>query len=301
MNRPLPPRMAPTEPPSPLPPMSPRPPAVWSGQTDDARLEVRLRLFVVPVALVVAWIVAHTPLGGFLGRVFLSMWLHELGHATAAWFSGRFAFPGPWRTIIGDGRSFPVVLLVSSLLLWWAVTRFRAGRRTSAAVAVALLGVQLVCTFGLSASSQGVLFLFAGDGGGMVLGALLVSTFFVPPEHAWRVRWLRWGFVVIGAFAFVDPLHVWWAAWRDPAEIPFGRIDGVGLSDPTRLVDEHHWREAAMIRRFLTVGALSFVAIVLAWLRGIKLGRQELQAANEEVATIAARDAEEQRRHGDWR
>ena len=46
---------------------------------------------------------------------------------------------------------------------------------------------------------------FAGDAGGMVLGALLVATFYVPPGHRLHTSWLRWGFLVIMALVFFMP------------------------------------------------------------------------------------------------
>src|SRR6185295_9903905 len=59
----------------------------------EARMELRLARFAVPAALIVAWAVDHTDLGAFFVRTFFGMWLHELGHAVAAWLTGYPAVP----------------------------------------------------------------------------------------------------------------------------------------------------------------------------------------------------------------
>src|SRR6185312_5860148 len=50
----------------------------------EARLEDRLRTWAIPAALLGAFIVVATGPGHFLARVFLSMWVHEIRHATTA-------------------------------------------------------------------------------------------------------------------------------------------------------------------------------------------------------------------------
>ena len=55
----------------------------------EAELESRLRRFGIPVALVVAVLLVKTGIGHFFLRTFLSMWVHELGHAVTAWLCVR--------------------------------------------------------------------------------------------------------------------------------------------------------------------------------------------------------------------
>jgi hypothetical protein len=81
-----------------------RTPAVWSGALDEARTELLARTFVPPIALAVAWILVSSPAGHALVRTFVSMWVHDLGHAVSAWFCGFGAFPGPWRTPFSSER-----------------------------------------------------------------------------------------------------------------------------------------------------------------------------------------------------
>jgi hypothetical protein len=107
------------------------------------------------------------------------------------------------------------------------------------------------------------LILFFGDGGALVLGAALVATFWAPVGSHLHTSWLRWGFLGLGAFGFMDPFTTWWRARRDPDAIPFGQIDGVGDSDATRLVDLHGWSIGSLATRFVAVGLVCLVALAL--------------------------------------
>lgn len=64
-------------------------------ELEESELEARLRHFGIPVALLLALLLVKTAAGHFLLRTFLSMWVHELGHAATAWLCGFPAFPGP--------------------------------------------------------------------------------------------------------------------------------------------------------------------------------------------------------------
>jgi len=235
-----------------------------SGESLD---ELRLRVFAVPAALLIAALFSRSPFGHALQRLFFGMPLHELGHALTALALGVPAFPFPWRTAMAEGRS-PVLL---GLLLGGAAMLVYLGRRAerrswvvggSALLAVVLLG-QLV-----PERTGRMLITFMGDGGAMVLGALFAATFFTEASSPFRQGALRWGLLVIGAAAYSDATSTWLAARRDPAGIPLGEIEGVGLSDPSRLVETHGWSETALVSRYLWVAGLCFVALAALWVMG---------------------------------
>ncbi|HET9991871.1 MAG TPA: hypothetical protein VFQ65_25255, partial [Kofleriaceae bacterium] len=105
---------------------------------------------------------------------------------------------------------------------------------------------------------------FGGDGGAMVIGTLLIACFFVAKlrEHG-----LRWGLLVIGAAAFVDTFATWWSARSDIDVIPFGEIEGVGLSDPSKLQEVYGWSTGQLVHRYVVLGLACLVAlaIIYAW------------------------------------
>ena len=104
------------------------------------------------------------------------------------------------------------------------------------ASACALLLV-LFCTLVLRSGTAQQLIVFGGDGGGLVLGTLLMLTVYAREEHPIRRDHLRWGLLVIGALAFMDV----YAVWSGPTNrLPFGENEN-GLSDPSVLTEMYGW------------------------------------------------------------
>ncbi len=243
---------------------TPAPPTFQNPFEDDV-LEARLQTVAVPLALLVATgIVSSDSLRG-LGRIFLSMWIHELGHATVSWFTGFFALPGPWRTVTFETRSVLVYLVVLAALVAWGAVATLKRRWASVGAAALLVLVQAIGTWLLRPDRAAMWIVFGGDAGAMVIGSLLVGTVFVPRGHRFHQGWLRWGFLWIGAVALMDPSRTWWDARQDFAAIPFGDIHGVGLSDASKLVDVYQWGADELIARYTALSALCLGALTFVW------------------------------------
>jgi hypothetical protein len=228
-------------------------------------MEQRLRQIAPPAVLLVAWLVMRSGPGA--ARVFLTMWVHELGHAVTAWLCGFAALPGPWVTRYGDGRHPLVGILVACGLGSLGARLWRAGRRGAAAGAAALLLLQALLTLAIRPFEARALITFGGDGGLFVLGTALMLTFWAPPGTALHRNRLRWGFLVIGAFAFMDGNHTWWSARQDPGAIMYGELETVGDTDPSRLTGEFLWTERRMVSRYVTLSVLCWLVLagVYAW------------------------------------
>ncbi len=232
---------------------------------DTVSREWQLRAIAIPAALGLALAFHASPTGHFLQRTFLSMIVHELGHAVTAWWCGFSALPGLWKTLIPETRGFiaPLLVLAGEAALVYAgwVTR----RRTLIAAGVVLAVAQAAGTFGTGPHHAHAAITFGGDAGAMVLGTLLMLTFFAPAESRLVTNHLRWGFLVIGAAALVDTFSTWWAARSDTDAIPFGEIEGVGLSDPSKLAEDHGWTTAQIVGRYVTVGVACCLVLAAAW------------------------------------
>jgi len=241
--------------------------SAWDRADDfsDPRLEWKLRAIAVPAAFALALAFHASPLGHQIQRIWLSMIVHESGHATAALLSGFKAVPTLWKTILSAERAWYVTALVAGLDLALIVRWWQADKRIWAGVAAAVLVVQAWWTFGLSVDEAHALVTFAGDGGGMVLGSVLVCTFFAGRDTQLYRGMLRWGFLAIGAAAFVDTFATWWTAQDDPSVIPFGEIEGVGLSDPSKLRALHGWSTADLVDRYVLLGEACLVVLVVVW------------------------------------
>ncbi len=238
-----------------------------SSDTSDA-FERRARTAAIPVALAVAALFHAFSLGHFLQRTFLTMMVHEIGHAVTAWLCSFGAFPFLWRTMIAAERGAITFLVVAAAAVAAIVLGVRAERR-GLVVAGALLLVLHLAGSMIHARTAQALITFGGDGGALVLGTLLMASFYVGPDNYLRVNALRWGFLVIGAAAFTDTFATWWQARHDYDVIPFGEIEGVGLSDPSKLTDVYGWSTHAMVHRYVTLGAFCLVALAVVWARGV--------------------------------
>jgi hypothetical protein len=251
---------------------------------EAARTELQLARFAVPVALVACWLLLKTNMGAFLLRTFLSMWLHELGHASAAWLCSVPAAPGPWLTAISNERSLVFGLLIAAGLGRVAWRGYEAQNRGLIAGAGAVLLAQLWCSLLLSERSAGIFITWAGDAGGMVFGVALMACFFVPPEHKLHRDWLRWGFLVIGAAGFTDVFNVWWSARADHSKVPLGEYSH-GASDPWKLYMSG-WPIPVIINRYLLVGVLALIALIVLYVLHIRRTRARLAALEAGDAAV---------------
>ncbi len=231
---------------------------------EQARDELWLGLLVPPLVLLLAAAFERANVGHFLQRTFLSMPLHELGHAATAWLLSVSAFPGPWVTRISEEPSWGMTVVM--LAAWAALGVWgRQTERTWAVAAAVPLAVLQLALRAVGIARGQAWITFGGDAGAMVIGAMLVTTFFAPPG-SWPHRgWLRWGFVVIGAAGLVDAWGQWLRASRDYALIPFGEMEGVGLSDASKLVDVYGWSERQLLTRMTGLGWACMAALALIW------------------------------------
>jgi len=262
----------------PVPVSPPGPAATLEAPPDfegGPALEASIRTWAVPSALVCAFLLVSTGPGRAVVRIFFGMWIHELGHAAAAWLCGFLAMPGPWRTLTASGRSPLFAALLSGALIYAIVRGWLTGRRRAALCAAALLVLQLCCTLLPSARSATALIVFAGDGGCLVLGALLMASMYAPAEGAIRRGWLRWGFLVIGAGAFADAFEQWWSARTDPDRIPFGMNEGVGPSDPSVLSDQYGWSASLLVHRYVALGCACLFALACLYVVGLRRSRAD--------------------------
>lgn len=254
----------------------------------DLDLEWKLRAWAVPAALALAVAFHAWSMGHFLQRTFLSMMVHEAGHAVTAWWCGFKAMPTLWKTMIGESRTLVAELFVGLLCVAVTARWALAQRWALAACGAAAAALWLGGTFGLSVGEAQALITFGGDGGAMVLGTILMATFFVGRDTQIYRGALRWGFLVIGAAAFVDTFATWWSAQDDARVIPFGEIEGVGLSDPSKLKDVFGWKVDEIVDRYVTLGAACLVALAAVYAWGVWSARREAREARADRAARAA-------------
>ena len=235
----------------------------------DARAELKYRILALPLALLLARLVAGTGLRMASGM--LAMVLHESGHAITAWLTGRWAVPMLWVTPHGEERSWLIVLLVTAAIGFAGFVAWKMERPGWLFAAAALLVLQLIAL----SLPAGALIVFFGDGGAMVLATLLMATFYAPRESRLYKSWgLRWGLLAIGALSF---MHVF-LMWTGPIEnLPFGEIEGVNLSDPSLLTEMYGWTALQMVDRYVRLGKLCLLSLLVLYIWGLVSAYLELR------------------------
>ncbi|WP_224248320.1 hypothetical protein [Hyalangium gracile] len=268
-----------------FPPPEPEPPPHlpqetlrWEGAAEDARLELRIRTFAIPSALVLMWVLHSTGMGNRLLRIFLSMWIHELGHAVTAWLCGFLAFPGPWLTPVSMMRYPFLSALLAAGLVWLTWRGWKLRQRPQLIAGIVLLVLQCVGTLLIGRARAQSFVYFGGDAGCMVLGTLLMTTLYAGPDSALRKGGLRWGFLVIGAAAFTDAFQTWWRARSDLSAIPFGQFERGGLSDPSTLTESFGWSVDTLISRYVVLGVMCLVVLGMAYGVGVFRARAAVRA-----------------------
>ncbi len=240
---------------------------------EDSVRELKYRALALPAALIVARWMAGTLAGNLLSGM-LAMVVHESGHAITAWLTGRWAIPMLWVTSHGPERSWVIVVFVTAVIGFGGFVAWKLERWGWVCVAGAVLLLQFII---LTARMDESLIVFGGDGGAMVLGTILMVTFYAPRESALRRSWgLRWGLLVIGALAF---MHVY-RMWSGPFEnIPFGEIEGVNLSDPSLLTQMYGWSVAQLIDRYLLLARVCFVSLAALYVGGLFAAYMEARSS----------------------
>jgi hypothetical protein len=217
----------------------------------------RVNVIVPPLLLGLMWLLNRSPLVFFL-RGF-QVWMHEFGHATAAWMCGRRATPLPlgWTPVEPDFSSF----VYGGLLLMFGVL-FVAGWRERKAwpmlAAAALAGLQFYMTWRMPESRQEFWWgAFGGVGGEFYLSAALMAFFFVQLPEKFRWGGCRYVFFLIGATAFLNITGFWDQVNRGLEDIPFGTMingeeDQGG--DMNKLMDAYGWTRSDIRHNFQFLG-----------------------------------------------
>jgi hypothetical protein len=229
-------------------------------------LTTRQRALAVPIAFAVVALLRTTSLGTlFLHGARVA--LHELGHAVTAWCFTWRALPLPVGvTLTSPGYHIEVQIGVMAATVAGAVLAWRHGGR-ALSVMLGLYGTTvLLAPWLTSLRTQEAMVAWGGCGGELVLGALLVLSFFY--EMPERMRWgrFRWVALAIGACVYVSAALFWREAARDWDLIPWDAALA-DTGDMSVLRDQHGWSEATITGRYTRLAWVLFALIAghVAW------------------------------------
>ena len=194
----------------------------------------------------------------------ITVWFHELGHATVAWLSGRLAIPLFGLTISTHDRSSLVYVVILFLLGLLSRAGWKEKRRWSMVLAVVIVLLQFWMTWLMPLDTFIVLKTFGGIGGEFYLCAfLMVSYFFALPEY-FRWDFNRFPLVLVAAYTFWNQVGFWHQIDRGQASIPWGTMWG-GANDSggdmNRLI-QYGWSNQQIIDTYSHLSQLCILAIL---------------------------------------
>jgi len=224
----------------------------------------RVNAFVPPLLLCLA-AMANQSSFSFLLEGF-HIWMHEFGHATAAWMSGRRATPLPigWTSV--DPAYSPFVyyglLLLFGILF---VAGWKERKPWPMVIAVALACVQYYMTWLMPEDRQEMWYgAFCGVGGEFYLSTLLMVCFYIQLPEKFRWGFCRYVFFFIAATVFLNAVHFWNEVYHGREDIPFGSmINGEDDSngDMNKLMDDAGWTKADIRHNYQYLGYYCWAAL----------------------------------------
>jgi hypothetical protein len=229
----------------------------------------KVNTFVPPLLLAVAFLLNLSPLKFLLTG--FHVWMHEFGHATAAWMTGRRATPLPfgWTPVEPDFSPFVYWGLLAMFVILF-VAGWKERKVWAMIGAVALAALQAYMTWRMPEHRQEFWWsAFGGVGGEFYLSTLLMMSFWVQLPEKFKWGACRYVFFFLGATAF---LNIWWH-WRDVhrglEEIPFGSMingeDDQG-GDMNKLMDGYGWKKVDIRNSYHRLGNACWVALGFMWL-----------------------------------
>jgi hypothetical protein len=231
------------------------------------------------------------PLSGLLAGFFV--WIHEFGHATAAWMTGRRALPLPigW-TPIGPERSTFVYFGVLFLLAVFFVAGAKEKKIVPMLLAVGLALAQYVMTWRWPEQIGYKWSIFAGVGGEFYLSALMMGLFYFRLPQKFRWGGCRYFFLFIGGAGFYRIWTFWQQVKHGTEGIPYGSMVGGEEDeggDMNILHGDFDWSQHDIVRTYDRLGTaclLTLTAIYLVFaLRVDRFPRRWLERAANAGAT----------------
>lgn len=229
----------------------------------------KVNVLVPPLLLGLAWLLQLTPLRFLLTG--FHVWMHEFGHATAAWLCGRRATPLPFGwTPVEPELSKGVYFGVLFLLVVFFIVGLRERKVWPMLAALVLAALQYHMTWRIPEARQEFWWgAFGGVGGEFYLSTLFMLSFWVQMPDKFKWGACRYVFFLIGATAFLNIWFRWIEVHRGLEEIPFGSMingeDDKG-GDMNKLMDAYGWKKVDIRNTYFQLGIGCWIALGVMWL-----------------------------------
>jgi hypothetical protein len=224
-------------------------------------------LIALPAMLVIAMLVQITGFLAGMQRIVFGMPVHEMGHAVTGWLCGFNSIPSLWVTVSSGERGYISSIVVLAALLM--LTRYALVNKKPAWLipAVIILLLQLYGTLIISENTADMLITVGGDAMGLILATLLMVIFYLGKDTQLYKGSLRWGFLAIGAAAFLDIFTPWYN--KDISAIGYGMTGNIH-TDSFKMINIHLWQWDSLFTLHNTIGYSCLLAVVCAYCLGMK-------------------------------
>jgi hypothetical protein len=221
-----------------------------------------------PLVATLAVLFRMSPLG-FLLEGF-HVWIHEVGHASVAWLSGRPALPLPigW-TNVEPNKSTILYLVILISLGALAVSGWRERKAWPMILAAGLMAAQTFMTWGLPDNRAHLWMIFGGVGGEFYLSAAMICLFYFEFPEGFRWGSCRYIVLFIGAASFFESYSFWKKVKSGAEEIPYGSMingEDDGGGDMNILADDYHWTQHQIVFTYNHLADVCLLAIVAVYL-----------------------------------
>jgi hypothetical protein len=205
---------------------------------------------------------------GFLLEGF-HVWVHELGHATVAWLTGRKALPLPigW-TNVEQERSVFVYAGLLALLVTLAVYGWLERKAMPIFLGVVLACAQAYMTWFLPEDRGHMWMIFGGVGGEFYIAAAMMGFFYYQFPDGFRWGGCRYFFLFIGAASFSETFAFWRDVKRGVEGIPYGSMIGGeddGGGDMNILRDDYGWTQHQIFNTYYHLGESCLVVLAVVY------------------------------------
>ncbi|HZZ19950.1 MAG TPA: hypothetical protein VFE25_11295 [Opitutaceae bacterium] len=221
-----------------------------------------------PVVAAAGVLVALCPLGFLLTG--FHVWVHEFGHASVAWLTGKRALPLPigWTNIEAE-RSPLVYVGIPVLLFILALAGWRERKVWPVVLAVAVLALQTWMTWLVPEARSREWEIFGGVGGEFYLAAAMIGLFFFEFPDGFRWGACRYLFLFIGAGSFYQSYLLWFSIKHGLEDIPYGSMingEDDGGGDMNILRDDYGWTQHQIFNTYFHLGNACLIGLLAIYL-----------------------------------
>ena len=237
----------------------------------DPGFEKIVCLTALPAMLVIAMLAQITGFLAGMQRIVFGMPVNEMGHAVTGWLCGFNSIPSLWVTVSSGERGYisSIAVLVALLMLArYALVNKKPVWLIPAAVIFLL---QLYGTLIISGNTADMLITVGGDAMGLILATLLIVIFYLGKDTQLYKGSLRWGFLAIGAAAFMDIFAPWYN--KDISAIGYGMTGNIH-TDSFKMINVHLWQWDSLFTLHNTIGYSCLLVVLCAYCLGIKQANQ---------------------------